>query len=79
MASPNEEIFWALTNIHDVMSAVITANKRAGVPATAQIERDWVTIYTVILNTVGKDVSLDSEAQEAVDFTLSQLGIAKSP
>lgn len=79
MASPNEEIFWALTTVHEVMNAVIIANKRAGIPNVQQLERDWITLYTIVLNNVDKDTKLELEAQEAVDFTLAQIGIAKSP
>lgn len=79
MASPNEEIFWALTTVHEVMNAVIIANKRAGIPNVQQLERDWITLYTIVLNSVDKDTKLELEAQEAVDFTLAQIGIAKSP
>lgn len=79
MASPNEEIFWALTTVHEVMNAVIVANKRAGIPNVQQLERDWITLYTIVLNNVDKDTKLELEAQEAVDFTLAQIGIAKSP
>lgn len=82
MTPEQNEIFWAIADVQSFMNAVEKANRHANTltPALQKTLKSWITCYSVILDQYDSpENKLEAEAQSAVDYTLEELKIEKSP